>query len=53
MITFIKTCKQTLGPFVSNMAPTEGDGAAPALFAQCRFAMVSGDRFSADDAQKV
>lgn len=35
------------------MAPMEVDEAAPALFAQCRFALVCGDGLAADAAKKV
>lgn len=53
MINLFETCKHTLGQVLGLMAPMEVDEAAPALFAQCRFALVCGDSLDADAAKKV
>jgi hypothetical protein len=53
MIDLIDTCKQTFAQIVGVMAPMDVDEAAPALFAQCSFALVCSDNFPADAAQKV
>ena len=53
MINFFDTCKYTFGQVLGLMAPKEVDEAAPALFAQCRFALVCGDGLNADAAKKV
>jgi len=45
--------KQKFGQVLGLMSPMEVDEAAPALFAQCRFALVCGEGFSAAAAQKV
>jgi hypothetical protein len=45
--------KQKFSQVLGLMAPMEIDEAALALFAQCRFALVCGEGFSADAAQKV
>jgi hypothetical protein len=45
--------KQKFGQVLGLMAPMEVDESAPALFAQCRFALVCGEGFSAAAAQKV
>ena len=53
MINLLGTCKQTFGESLGIMDPTEAEEAAPALFAQCRFALVCGDNFSIDAVHKV
>lgn len=58
MLNLLGTCKQTIGQVFSLMDPMEVDPmevdeAAPALFAQCRFALVCGNDFSEDAAHKV
>jgi hypothetical protein len=55
MIGFLNSynLKQKFGQALGLMAPMEVDEAAPALFAQCRFALVCGEGFSTTAAQKV
>jgi hypothetical protein len=53
MRNFADNFKQTFGQIRRRMAPVEVDEAAPALFAQCRFALVCGEDLSTAAAQKV
>ena len=53
MISILDPFTQTFGQILRIIAPMETDEAAPALFAQCRFALVPGGSFSVEAAEKV
>lgn len=53
MRNFVDNFKQSFGQIRRRMAPVEVDEAVPALFAQCRFALVCGEDLSTAVARKV